>query len=345
MGAPGRPPLKPIAPPALPTPVARLASRLWRQLRGEPPQAPGGKGPLPPNDPLLLAGLRLREAREAQGLGLRQLAQETRISTPVLEALEKGWRDRLPEAAYLRTMVPLLEDRLRLPSGSLESALPPERQRPHGPRREPLLRRFTPGSIDVFTTWQGTVLYGVLTLLLIYGLNLQQQRLALQGRLSARPLPPMAPAAEAAASGEDADALLLEAYPELKPLRGASRGQALRRLQAEGRSAPRPDLRLGELTVLLESPSRLRLQGRQGEATELNGVSGQMNLPVLPPFQLEIGPAPAAGRVRWRGQVVAAEAGAPGRFRYPPASSPSTAPSKAVVPPTGARPQRPAIAP
>ena len=236
MGASGQPPLKPIAPPALPAPVARLAERLRRRLRGEPSRPAGGEGPRPPTDPLLQAGRRLREAREAQGLGLRELAQETRISTPVLEALEKGWRERLPEAAYLRTMVPLLEQRLQLPPGSLEPALPSEKLRPHGPRREPLLRRFTPGSIDVFTTWQGTLLYGVLTLLLVYGLNLQQQRLALQGRLTARPLPPMAPAAETAASAEDADALLLEAYPELRPLRGAARGQALRRLRAESRS-------------------------------------------------------------------------------------------------------------
>jgi len=238
MGASGKPPLKPIAPPALPAPVARLAERLRRRLRGEPSRPVGVEGPRPPTDPLLQAGRRLREAREAQGLGLRELAQETRISTPVLEALEKGWRERLPEAAYLRTMVPLLEQRLQLPPGSLEPALPSEKLRPHGPRREPLLRRFTPGSIDVFTTWQGTLLYGLLTLFLVYGLNLQQQRLALQGRLTARPLPPMAPAAETAASAEDADALLLEAYPELRPLRGAARGQALRRLRAESRSRP-----------------------------------------------------------------------------------------------------------
>ncbi|MEB3170849.1 MAG: helix-turn-helix domain-containing protein [Synechococcaceae cyanobacterium] len=322
--------------------MARLAGRLRRRLRGEPPPAPGGEGPRLPSDPLLQAGRRLREAREAQGLGLRQLAQETRISTPVLEALEKGWRDRLPEAAYLRTMVPLLEQRLQLPSGSLEPALPPERLRPHGPRREPLLRRFTPGSIDVFTTWQGTVLYGVLTLLLIYGLNLQQQRLALQGRLTARPLPPMAPAAEAAASAEDADALLLEAFPELRPLRGAARGQALRRLEAEGRSAPRADLQLGDLELALARPSRLRLEGRLGAPTELKGVSGAVTLPVLPPFQLEITPPPATP-VRWRGRPLPPEAGAPGRFRYPP-----TAPSAAGAPerpPSGSRPQRAAIAP
>jgi hypothetical protein len=210
----------------LPAPIVQLASRLRLGMRlraggrttgrGNGSQAGGGHGLEPPLDPLLTAGRRLREAREAAGLGLRQLAQETRISTPVLEALERGWRDRLPEAA-----------------------LPPERLRFHGPRREPLLRRFTPGSIDVFTTWQGTLLYGLLTLLLIYGLNLQQRRLALQGLLSPQPLPPMTPAAEKAASAEDSDASLLQAYPELRPLRRAADGQALQKLREEKRR-PRP---------------------------------------------------------------------------------------------------------
>jgi hypothetical protein len=138
-------------------------------------------------------------------------------------------------------MLPLLERRLELEPGCLDAALPPERLRFHGPRREPLLRRFTPGSIDVFTTWQGTLLYGLLSLLLIYGLNLQQRRLALQGLLSPQPLPPMTPADERKASVEERDATLLQAYPELRPLRQAAAGQALQRLRNErGRPQPRP---------------------------------------------------------------------------------------------------------
>jgi transcriptional regulator with XRE-family HTH domain len=235
----------------LPAPFVRLASRLRLGVnlpsgsrsegRGPRSQSGGSRGPESPPDPLLAAGRQLRAAREASNLGLRQLAQETRISTPVLEALERGWRDRLPEPAYLRTMLPLLERRLGLEAGCLDAALPPERLRFHGPRREPLLRRFTPGSIDVFTTWQGTLLYGLLSLLLIYGLNLQQRRLALQGLLSPLPLPPMTAAAEQAASAEDSDSILLEAYPELRPLRRAADGQALQKLREEmGRPMPQP---------------------------------------------------------------------------------------------------------
>ena len=61
-------------------------------------------------------GLLLRRRREELGLSLRDLANETRITTPVIEALERGWRDRLPERAYLASMLPQIERRLALPA-------------------------------------------------------------------------------------------------------------------------------------------------------------------------------------------------------------------------------------
>lgn len=313
MGAPGKPPLKPIAPPALPTPVARLADRLRRRLRGERSRPAGGEGPRPPADPLLQAGRRLREAREAQGLGLRQLAQETRISTPVLEALEKGWRERLPEAAYLRTMVPLLEQRLQLPPGSLEPALPSERLRPHGPRREPLLRRFTPGSIDVFTTWQGTLLYGLLTLGLIYGVNLQQQQLAARGLLAVRPIPPL-PAREQAKPPRP-ERVLLTLYPDLRPLELAAHGQGLDQLR---RSPTVQPLRSGVLELQLGQPSQLSLDSASGVRTSLRSASGSLSLPLTGGFQLEIEPPPRPGDgVNWNGTALQPIQGKPGRFSQP----------------------------
>lgn len=204
-------------------------------------------------DPLLLAGQRLRQRREELGLNLRQLALQTRISTPVLEALERGWRDRLPEAAYLRTMLPLLERQLQLSPGCLDPALPDaDPLQPLAQRRRGLLRRFTPGSIEVFSSWQGTVLYGLLVLGLIYALNLEQRRLAAAGRHSLRPIPPLPvstqPGHAQLASPQPLIAeaprqALLQALPELRPLEQAGQGVALRRLQAGSPAAapqPRP---------------------------------------------------------------------------------------------------------
>ncbi len=284
----------------------------WRQRSS----SKAGGVPAPAPDPLQNAGLLLRQARESQGLGLRQLALETRISTPVLEALERGWRERLPEAAYLRTMLPLLEHRLELPPGSLAGALPSARASRRGQRPGPLLLRFTPGSIDVFTTWQGTVLYGVLTLGLIYALNLQQQQLARQGLLSTTPIAPLEGRGDRPLSQPSS---LLAAYPELAPLQRAAKGQALGRLQHESQGL-QVDLALGQLSLQLNSPSRVAIISERSGTTTLSQVSGNLSLPVLPPFRLRLEPAPSsATAVRWNGQPLPAGKGlaAAGNFRYP----------------------------
>jgi hypothetical protein len=275
-------------------------------------------------------GRQLREAREARGLGMRQLAQATRISIPVIEALERGWRDRLPEPTYLRVMLPLLEQQLELPTGSLAGALPASERHGHGPQRQALLRRHTPGSIDVFTTWQGTLLYGLLTLLVLYGLNLQQRRLAAQAATSLRPLPPLPLAprpsgAGASASTDPARSSLLQAYPELQPLQRAAAGQGLALLRRElGSSPPRSrpaaaaNLPAGLLRLRLPSPSSLLLQSRGGR-TALADVQGELSLPVLPPFELEIG-APAEGPVLWNGSALEPQGrrGEAVLYRWPP---------------------------
>jgi transcriptional regulator with XRE-family HTH domain len=285
----------------------------------------------PAQDPLQAAGRLLQEAREARGLGLRDLARETRISTTVLEALEKGWRDRLPEGAYLRTMLPLLEHDLQLPAGSLAGALPPGGVRTPGPRRGGPLQRFNPASIDALGSWQGSLLYAGLTLALIHFLNLQQQRLAAAGLLSSRPIPPL-PAN--APEGKETEADVLRAFPELRPLQQADAGQALARLRREGDGGGvRPDLSLGTLELTLDRPTRVRLVGATGAPTVLENLDGQLSLPVLPPFRLSLEPAPAPGSaaISWRGAPLAASRD--GSWRYPPDA------------PVAPRPKREAIVP
>jgi len=273
-------------------------------------------------DPLQEAGRQLRLAREARGLGLRQLAQETRISAAVLEALERGWRDRLPEPTYLRTMIPLLERHLAMPTGSLQSVVPINPTRLHeGPGGESRLRRFTPGSIDVFTSWQATLLYALLILGLIHLLNLQQFQLASRGLLSTHPLPPLKdPAATAAAAGR-ADAELLEAFPDLRPISQAASGQGLRLLRKEA-STKEPDLSLGILTLTTPTPTQVEIRSSRGGTTTLSGVEGELALPVLPPFRLSLSPEPPVGTVRWRGAVLAPLSGRSGTYAVPAPQAP-----------------------
>jgi len=264
-------------------------------------------------DPLLEAGSLLRQAREARGLGLRQLASETLISTPVLEALERGWLDRLPEAAYLRTMLPLLERYLELEPGALRSAvLAPQANaasRATTASRLPLL------SVELFTSWQGTAAYAALLLALLYGLNLEQRRLAARGVHALNPIPPLSEAAVKRLPPVGSE-LLLQVYPELRPLAQArsSQGLALARRQAvdqDSTAAP------GVLELSLSRPARLSLEAANGLRTNLQAGSGELVLPLTPPLTLALDPpGTAAVGVRWNGTPLKPDAA--GRYSWPP---------------------------
>ena len=297
-------------PPQLPP--KRPRGRLGRWWQREPLlTATGTQEPLA--DPLLAAGQCLRQRREERGLSLRQLALDTRISTAVLEALERGWRDRLPEPTYLRTMLPLIERHLDLPPGCLESVLPDSDRLPQGQRREPLLRRFTPGSIDVFTTWQGTLLYGLLTLGLIYAVNLQQQQLAALGLLAARPIPPLPPRQQA--TPPRPEQALLKLYPDLRPLELAARGQGLGQLR---RAKPTPPQPAGLLEVQLAQASQLSLESASRVRTSLRSASGSFSLPLTGSFRLSVEPPPGpTDRVIWNGAPLQPVKGKPGQFAPP----------------------------
>ena len=298
-------------------------ARLWRRAHGEGARA--GAPPVVDQDPLVAAGHRLHQAREERGLSLRQLALETRISTPVLEALERGWADRLPEMAYLRTMLPLLERHLGLERGSLGQALaaaePQQARRIRAQVRQPLL------SVQLFSTWQGTAVYGVLLLLVLYALNLEQRRLAAQGLLALNPLPPLAESAQRTLPPAGSD-LLLALYPELRPLALAQRGQALAVLR---RPEPVPAVASttpgqsqqpaasGVLSLQLSRPTRLLLSSGDGQRQTLQLGAGELLLPLASPTELILEPAPEqALEVRWNGEPLRPEA--PGRYRWPRAA-------------------------
>ena len=299
--------------PVLSRPTVRLRELLGRWWR---PKTTDGAAFTPAEelDGLKAAGERLRQAREAQGLNLRQLALATRISSPVIEALERGWRDRLPEATYLRTMLPLLEAQLGLPAGCLDGALPSRDPQP-ADRSRRLVLRFTPGSIDVFTTWQGTWLYAGLCLALLYGVNLQQQQLASAGLLALHPVPPLPPSSpKPKASG--AKAQLERDYPNLRPLDLAAKGQALRLLSAS--PASQVPSETGQLLIRLDQPSAVSLQDSKGLRTNLQAGKGELVLPLTSPFRLNIDPPPkGAFAVEWNGALLAPLKGKPNQFVLP----------------------------
>jgi hypothetical protein len=169
----------------------------------------------------------------------------------------------------------------------------------------------------VFTSWQATLLYALLTLGLIHLLNLQQFQLASRGVLSTHPLPPLKEPAAAAAASAQTDGELLEAFPDLRPISQAASGKGLRLLRKEARAGG-PDLSLGILNLTTPTPTRVEIRSDRGGTTTLSGVEGELALPVLPPFRLTLSPEPQGATVRWRGAVLAPQSGEGGAYAVPP---------------------------
>ena len=279
--------------------------RPWRRRsRSSQEVAPDG---LTRDEQLRELGQMLTQRREAEGLTLRELAQETRITTPVIEALERGWSDRLPERAYLASMLPQLERRLGLTPGVLQPVLPPAviRQRQVNLTQ----RRFTLGSIDVFTTWQGSVVYAVLIGISLLMINRQQQNLALSNSQSLEPV-------RADLSGLDQTTSLPSNDPDLKALRPldlARQRQPMDWLKAAGGPPlPRP----GVLSLKLTQPRQLRLASGGGDRLQLQLEAGTATLQLLAPVQVVIQPPPEkADQLLWNGQVLTADKSRPGTYR------------------------------
>ena len=249
-------------------------------------------------DPGEAAGQLLREQREQRGLSLRDLSRQVRITTPVLEALERHWPERLPEAAYLTAMLHRLEECLELEPGSLEGALPKQAFQSQNPQKT-RLTRFTVGSIDIFTTWQGSVLYGLVILSSVFALNHQQRQLAMSNTITLAPIP--------LDLQSDSDGLLKGLRP-LQELKDANLSEAIPDL-----SAPQP--RTGVLEIQLKQPSSVDLSSDGGDRTKLQGAIGSFTLQLLPPVQIKIQPDPEPGSVLWNGVALTSVKDNPGLYR------------------------------
>ena len=252
-------------------------------------------------------GQMLKQRRETEGLSLRELAQETRITTPVIEALERGWSDRLPERAYLASMLPQLERRLALTPGVLQPVLPPAviRQRQGNLNQ----RRFTLGSIDVFTTWQGSVVYAALIALSLLTINRQQQNLALRNSQSLEPV-------RADLAALDQTAALPSGDPQLDTLRPLDRARTRRPQDWLNAVGGLPVSGPGVLTFHLSQPRQLALTSGGGDRLQLQLQAGSATLQLLAPVQVVIKPPPEeVDQLLWNGQALMAEANRPGTYR------------------------------
>ena len=261
-------------------PIAALRQRLG----GSRGSGPGLKDP---SNPLQVIGQGLQHRREEKGLTMRQLALDTRVSTPVIEALEKGWGDRLPEPAFLGTIIQKLADRLDLDAAELNSALTAALPEPDGgsSHRDGPMARFTLSSIELFSTWQGTIAYAVLVGGLLYGLNLHHRQMLLAQLTSLQPIPPAVSTTTPASVQNKSDDLgangrLLQLHPELRPL-DQPQPEALQRLKISTTEASTP-------------PTTGTIELKLPEGTNRDEVT-----------------------ITWNGKAITPQAGFPNRYAVP----------------------------
>ena len=249
----------------------------------------------------------LQSRREAEGLTMRQLASETRITTPVIEALERGWGDRLPERAYLASMLPQLEQQLALPKGTLDAVLPPA-SAPR-PTRGRGLGRFTCGSIDVFTTWQGGVVYGFVMVVSLLMLNRQQHDLAFSNRLTIEPVRADLNSLQTIRNFQLPD----EQIQSLRPIQKALERKPQDWLPDPAMLRPTGS---GVLTVQLKKPRDLQLNSGGGDRLNLSSTAGTITLKLALPVQLKIEPKLLVSeRVVWNGEVLTPNDDDPSLYR------------------------------
>ena len=276
-------------------------------------QAPEAGDPI---SPLQHAGQLLKERRELRGLSMRELSREIRITTPVLEALERGWSDRLPEAAYLGTMLTQLETHLELEPGSLHGALPAGKaSRMQGQTSGN--RRFTLGSIDILSTWQGSVVYAAVILGTLMALNQQQRYLALRNSEQLEPIPPSAEDLQISSP----QSALNPGIPGLRPLEDSQRKPLKHWLPAtaDGNAASAsPVPTIGLLQLRLSQPSTITLSSAGGDRSELTGSTGELTLQLQSPVSLKVTPPPKGeDQVLWDGLPQTALNGQAGSYRLP----------------------------
>ena len=117
------------------------------------------------NASLVDAGLIVKNRIKELGINRFSLSNRTLISPYVLEAIENGWINKLPEKAYLNSMLIILEKELDLPENSLVKFIQKESQEKR--RKEKSLI----ASIDLFSTWKGNLIYLIMMSLSLFTLN------------------------------------------------------------------------------------------------------------------------------------------------------------------------------
>ena len=255
----------------------------------------------------IAAAQTIRERRHGLGLSRRQLSLQTKIAVATLEALEQGSIEQAPAVQPLVSQLEALADVLQLPIQTVRAAAwrPLAGQNNSASKRLAKLWSTLAGlknQIDL-DSGQGLVIYGLLVAVLLYGLNLQQRRLAADNLLSLEPIAPLPLDIHLSNTpvrlAEQVEAVnpAVEFQPLARLEDPAIRRQLLREALQFSDQTPKH----GFLEVTLTSPAQVTILQQGAVHAQLKAESGVLRWRLQPAFSVTVVP-PDSAVVRWDNQ-------------------------------------------
>ncbi len=119
------------------------------------------------NDLFIQAGKVFKEKRETKSLSRSHLSIKTKISVTVIEAIENGWIEQLPERAYLASMLKILANELDIENdlfNKLSKSTQTKSIKSKNNSSNKLISTF-------LNTWQGFFIHSICILSSIFLLN------------------------------------------------------------------------------------------------------------------------------------------------------------------------------
>ena len=222
-----------------------------------------------------MAAARLfKEKKELLGISNLDISSKTLISITVIEAIENGWVDKLPERAYLKPMLYILERYINLTPGSLNGLIVNKSESIKGA----ILPSFNPAGIDLFKTWKGNIIYIVFLLISIYYLNFIQAKITNKNGISINPI-----------------SLNEDFYKDIE-LKSRSikvknpKDKNISRLSFEILNNIIPQAKEGLLFMDLSPKSKILIEMRNKNVIEINDINGTIKMKLRKPLSIILKP-------------------------------------------------------
>lgn len=158
------------------------------------------------------------------------------------------------------------------------------------------------GQIDL-DSGQGLVVYGLLVAVLLYGLNLQQRRLAADNLLSLEPIAPLPLDIHLSNTPVRLAEQVETVNPavEFQPLARLEDPAIRRQLLREALQPPDQTPRYGLLEVTVTSPAQVTISRQGAVHAQIKAESGVLRWRLQPAFAVTVAP-PDGAVVRWNDQ-------------------------------------------